>query len=332
MGILQSVRSRPALPPSVHRVTKEGLPTAAQAEYDAQVHEYFNRTSVLLQQSGGISATALGLIPDGTEYGQTDFDEIIGEAIAAGVRSIYVPPGDYNLGEDIEIPDGFAFRGENKSFSAFVMRHTGTGFIFTGREGNGGGLFNLSVVNGSNAPCVAYVQGIASVDGSSPDFLAIEGCNFTTLNGATTSQYGIIFDGNARTGVAPGNTLVGIRNTRIINCDIFLCTVQNISLRQARACYVSGVSHFAGDPMLGGVTKIEVTGASGFQSDGVFISTSTLGDLSTDWATKVIATGCSFTDVTMTANTLSSRVGYAYGAISNSSASSYVEQPDGTIV
>jgi hypothetical protein len=337
MGILQNVRSPAALPPSVHRVTKEGLPTNAQAEHDARVHEYFNRTSVLLQESGGISATALGLIPGNTEYGQADFDAAIGEALAANVRTIYLPgrlSGGILLGEPITINDSVVFQGENKSLSVFVMKHTGTGLIFTGANGNGGGLRNLSVSNGSDANCTAYVQCIATSDGisdgSSPDFFSIEDCNFTTAGTVYSAAYGIIFDGNARIPVDPALHLAGIRNTRIVNTDIFSCTAYNVSLRQARLCYLHNVSNNGGNAGLN--LGIEITGVSGAPSEGVFMTGCNVGKLDLNFAIGVRGDANAIADASRTTNTSSSRVGYVTGTVTGTSATTYFERLDGTIV
>lgn len=261
-----------------------------------------------------------GILSSGsTEYGQTDFDALVAGLIADGRRQCLVPAGNYRLGEQVTFARGVIFEGESKSSSVFKFYHANTGMVFTGAQENGGALKRLSVVNDSGAQAVAYVQAIASVDGTSPDFLVIEDCNFTGFSGATV-QYGIILNGSARDGSAP-NLLKGIRNCKISSTSVFNCDVLSTDLRQARDVELRGLKHFQAD---GAVAKLSIGGASGFPSATVQLSACVPVDVAVGWADRVIGLDNYINDATVSADANNCAIGIASGAVTNNSTSSFV--------
>ncbi|WP_453966536.1 hypothetical protein [Bradyrhizobium elkanii] len=246
-----------------------------------------------------------------------DFQGAFSRCAADGHREMFVPAGSYLLGEPIWMHDGITLVGENASWSVFTFYHNESGFVADGANSVGGGIKNLSVVNDSGGPATAYVQLSASVDGHSPDFFIIDGCNMTGFNGATV-QYGIVVDGNARDGSAP-NQLKGVRDIKFSNTDIFNTTFLSQEFRNARGVTLTNIAHY--QAAVGSVAKLSITGLdaarASFNVRGVC---STFGDVFTDQASKVILSGCDLNDVVISPNTSSSRFSSYFGVVSNNGA------------
>lgn len=254
------------------------------------------------------------------DYSNAEMQSAFTRCAADGHREMFVPAGNYRLGEQIWMHDGVTLVGENASWSVFKFYHAESGFAADGLNSVGGGLKNLSVVNDTGGLAVAYVQLVAALAGYSPDFFTIDRCNFTGFNGATV-QYGIVADGNARDGSAP-NLLKGVRNLNFSDTDIFNATILNIDLRQARGCALTNISHYQAS---GSVTKLGITGADANRASFNIRATGcTFGDVSIDYASKVIMTGCDINGLTI-ANTASQcRIAHAFGAVSNNGIDSVV--------
>jgi hypothetical protein len=256
-----------------------------------------------------------------TDYGQSDFDALTAGLVADEKRRCFAPAGNYRLGEQITFGRGVILDGESKSSSVFKMYHPNTGFVFTGADENGGGLRNLSVVNDSGTTAVAYVQLIAALGGTAPDFFFIDECNFTGFS-AATSAYGIIFNGNARDGSAP-NGLKGVRNTFIRNTQVFNCNSASVELRQSRGIILCGLEIYQAD---GAVQKISITGADATKpSSGVRMLGCVLGDVSVDYADTVRGRDNTIANVTVTAKASIGYIGVATGGVTNSGTNFVVE-------
>lgn len=256
-----------------------------------------------------------------TDYGQSDFNAVVAGLVADGHRLALAPAGNYRLGEQVQFSKGPVIEGEHKSFSVFKMYHANTGFVFTGADENGGGLRNLSVVNDSGATCVAYVQCIAAVGGTSPDFFFIDECNFTGFS-AATSTYGIIFDGNARDGSAP-NGLKGMRNTFIRNTQVFNCNTVSVELRQARGVRLDGLEIYQAD---GAVQKLSITGANASKPSSLIrIMGCVLGDVSIDFANDIKGRDNTIVTATVTANAAAGYLGLASSTVTNNGVNFVVE-------
>lgn len=261
-----------------------------------------------------------------TDYGQEDFDAVFAGVLADGWKTVYAPIGNYRLAESIQMDDPITIIGDHKSSTVFKMYHSGAGFSATGLNGEvGGGLKRLSVVNDSGGAVTAAIILTASLSGESPDFFEIDGVNITGFSGATFS-YGIIIDGNARTGAAP-NGLVGVRDVRIKETDIFNCTVLNTDIRTGRGIFLSNIAHYQAG---GSVTKISITGLSGQASNSVIINGSLLGDVATDYASNIRGLSNSISGVVISANTSDCLIGSVAGSITNNGSATKVLKTDGT--
>ncbi|WP_156407057.1 collagen-like protein [Bosea sp. Root670] len=256
-----------------------------------------------------------------TDYGQSDFDSVVSGLVADGHRLVLAPAGNYRLGEQIQFSKGPVLEGEHKSFSVFKMHHANTGFVFTGADENGGGLRNLSVVNDSGTTCVAYVQLIAAIGGTSPDFFFIDECNFTGFS-AATSAYGLIFDGNARDGTAP-NGLKGVRNLFVRNTQVFNCNVVSVELRQARGVRLDGLEIYQAD---GAVQKLSITGSNATKPSSLIrMIGCVLGDVSVDYANDIKGRDNTMVNVTVTANASTGTLGLASSSVVNNGTNFVVE-------
>lgn len=256
-----------------------------------------------------------------TDYTAADFTSAIAGVVADGHRSLLVPAGNYRWTQGLSLTYGVTLVGENKSNSVFKFYHTGTGLLATGASENGGGLKALSIVNDVNALATAYLQMVANVNGTAPDFFFVDDCNFTCF-GSGTVQYGIIGDGNARNGTAP-NALVGLRNIRVRDTDVFNATILNQSWRNTRGGMLYGVRAYQAG---GTTTNVEFTGADAArQSQNIALSGCAMGSISINHASKIIGNDNDIAgNATITSNANYCRVGTVFGTVSNSSATTLV--------
>lgn len=265
-----------------------------------------------------------GILPNATTYGQADFDAMVTSVVANGGRRILAPAGNYRLGEQITINRGLTIEGEHKSHTLFKMYHSGTGLVFNGALETGGGLHSLSIINDSGGAALAYLQLVASIAGTSPDFFTIDDCNMTGFSGATVS-YGVIGDGNARDGSAP-NGLAGLRDFEMSATQIFNCNVASTELRHVKSFRLVGVEH---NQAGGAVAKLTITGSgSTKRSYGGRVIGCAIGDISLDHAEKIIGDDNDIGNAILSANALLCNIGKATGTIDNNSPTSTVQLLD----
>jgi len=262
-----------------------------------------------------------GISPGTTEYGQDEIDALETAMESDGITAVFAPPGNYELGEEVTFNRGTRLIGESKSTTVFTFYHDGVGIYFSGLNGIGGGLRNLSVNNGYGDTATAYVYAYASVTGESPDFLEIVDCNFTSPDGSTVS-YGLVLDGSARDGSAP-NELVGIRDIRLIGCDVFNCDVASTEIRTGKGVFIESLAH---NQVAGDVAKLVINGASGKESNNIYINNSSVIDVSIDWASKVFGRNNDINNVIIGSNASSSRIGVASGTVSNNGNTVFVDR------
>lgn len=262
-----------------------------------------------------------GIYGGATDWGASDFTAMEEALFADGHAKILVPKGgNIRLAEQITITRGVMFEGEGKSNSVFSFFHNANGFVFTGQNGTGGGMKDLSVVKGNAGNANSFISCLANVGGWAPDFLILDGVNITGLSAGGTASYSLLLDGIPRNGSA-ANGLVGLRNLILRDLDIFNATFTTLEIRACRAMRMSGVNVFQG---VGSVSRTVINGTSSNQSSVIAIQGSVLGSLNVDWANTINGYPNNIQNVTVSANASGNQIGRALGVVSNSSPSTTV--------
>lgn len=236
------------------------------------------------------------------------FNAAIAECIATGIRLIRFDRGMHRFdSKPSDITHSIKLAGDGASISSLVRNFNGDFIRFTGSQGFGGGMNDLSIyaAAGTSGGVGLTLYGDAN---ASPDYSSFENI---VITGAGTYTYSMRVNGLNRP--APQ----GVRDVRFRGIDLFCGTFGAALIDNAVGLFIDQLGAF---PAGGSSGNVYIQGGS----NSVFLRGNIQGDLVISQATRVRFDGITIGLNSDSSGTECYLTGIALGAVVNNLTSSFV--------